>query len=95
MLADAPYLALAAAKAAGIPSVAHVSLTWDFIFVAALPSPPTINRRALLEAIRDAYKQADHALRITPSPKIDVFLSLTDISRNSPTGCRTPNFQPS
>ena len=78
VLADAPYLALAAAKAAGIPSVAHVSLTWDLV-LAALPSPRTINRRALLEAIRDAYKQADHALRITPSPKIDAFLSLTDI----------------
>ena len=79
VLADAPYLALAAAKAAGIPSVAHVSLTWDLV-LASLPSPPMIDRRAFLEAIRSAYRQADHALRITPCPKIDVFANPTDIS---------------
>lgn len=78
VLADTPYLALAAAKRAGIPSVALISLTWDDV-LAALPAPEEVDREALLRSIRLAYGQADRAIRLTPSPPIDVFPHPSDI----------------
>lgn len=78
ILADTPYLAVAAAAEAGIPAIALVSLTWDFI-LSDYPAPPQIDRRALLQSIRRAYARADLALRITPAPKIESFGRVIDI----------------
>jgi len=72
VLADTPYLALAAGKAAGIPSVALASLTWDLI-LSEYEAPPSIDSLAITQSIRQAYDQADAALLITPAPLIESF----------------------
>lgn len=72
ILADTPYLALVAGKAASIPAVALASFTWDLI-LSEYQAPPAINGQAILESIRQAYRHADLALRITPSPTFDCF----------------------
>ena len=78
VLADTPYLALAAGKAAAIPTVALVSFTWDLILSDYLV-PSHLDGQALLQSIRTAYAQADLALRITPAPKIEIFHRTIDI----------------
>lgn len=78
VLADTPYLALAAGKAAAIPTVALVSITWDLV-LSEYVAPPPIYRSALLHVIRQSYAQADVALRMIPAPKIDIFQRIIDI----------------
>ena len=78
VLADTPYLALAAGKAAAIPTVALVSFTWDLI-LSEYVAPPPIDRSGLLHAIRQSYAQADVALRMIPAPKIDIIQRIVDI----------------
>lgn len=78
LLADAPYLTLAAAKAANIPCAAICSLNWADILErcvkldksalkAANVSSATLDR--ILQQMRDAYGAADLVLR--PTPAID------------------------
>jgi hypothetical protein len=78
VLADTPYLALAAGQAAAIPTVALASFTWDLVLSEYL-APPSIDRRAILSLIRQAYAQADLALRIAPAPTMDIFPRVIDI----------------
>jgi hypothetical protein len=78
VLADTPYLALAAGKAASIPTLALASFTWDLI-LSEYVAPPSIDRSALLHSIRESYAQADMALRMIPAPKIDVFSRIDNI----------------
>ncbi|MBM4127292.1 MAG: hypothetical protein FJ247_08095 [Nitrospira sp.] len=78
ILADTPYLAIAAGAAAGLPTVGLVSFTWDLV-LSEFPAPPNIDGETLIRAMRHAYGQADLALRITPSPHMGVFTRLTDI----------------
>ncbi|MBH0180457.1 MAG: hypothetical protein HP490_01935 [Nitrospira sp.] len=78
ILADTPYLAVAAGAQAAIPTVALVSFTWDLI-LSEYPAPPDIAGQTLLQSIRQAYTKADLALRITPAPKMELFPSLLDI----------------
>jgi UDP:flavonoid glycosyltransferase YjiC (YdhE family) len=75
VLADTPYLALAAGKAASIPTIALASFTWDLI-LSEYQAPPWIDTQPILQSIRQAYRQADLALRITPSPVLDCFQHL-------------------
>ena len=72
VLADTSYLALAAGKAAAIPSIALMNFTWDLV-LAEYPAPAGIDRSALLQTIRQQYEKADLALRITPAPVIESF----------------------
>jgi hypothetical protein len=78
ILADAPYLAVAAGAEAAIPTTALVSLTWDLI-LSEYPAPVSINRQLLLQSIRQAYARADLALRVTPAPKLESFGRVVDI----------------
>lgn len=78
IVADTPYLAVAAGAEAAIPTVALVSLTWDLI-LSEYPAPPHIDRQVLIQSIRQAYAQADLALRITPAPKMEIFERAIDI----------------
>jgi hypothetical protein len=78
VLADTPYLALAAGKAAAIPTIALVSLTWDLV-LSEYTAPPSIDRQAILQSIRQAYAQADLALRIAPAPKMESLQRVVDI----------------
>lgn len=78
ILADTPYLASAAGRLAGIPTVALASFTWDLI-LSAYQAPSSIDHRTLIESIRRAYAQADLALRISPAPPMTIFKRLIDI----------------
>lgn len=78
VLADTPYLALAAGKAAALPTVGLVSFTWDLI-LSEYPSPPLIDGGGIIQLIRRAYAEADLALRINPAPKIEIFQRIIDI----------------
>jgi len=78
VLADTPYLALAAGKAAAIPTIALISFTWDLV-LSEYTAPPSIDSQMILWSIRQAYAQADLALRITPAPKMEIFQRIIDI----------------
>ncbi|MDF0676283.1 MAG: hypothetical protein P0120_18385 [Nitrospira sp.] len=78
VLADTPYLALAAGKLAAIPSVTLASFTWDLVLSQYVASS-SIDVRPIIQAIRQAYGQADLVLRITPSPKMEIFSRFIDI----------------
>lgn len=78
VLADTPYLALAAGKLATIPAVALVSLTWDLV-LSQYAAPSSIDAQRIIQSIREAYGQADLALRIVPSPKMESFSRFIDI----------------
>lgn len=78
ILADTPYLAIAAGAGAGLPTVALVSFTWDLV-LAELSASSEIDGQTLIRAIRHAYACADCALRIRPSPAMDIFQQLVDI----------------
>jgi hypothetical protein len=78
VIADTPYLALAAGKAAAIPTIALVSFTWDLV-LSEYKAPPSIHSQAILQLIRQAYAQADLALRIAPAPKMENFQRVIDI----------------
>lgn len=78
VLADTPYLAVAAGAEAAIPTAALVNLTWDLI-LSEFPAPPRIDRQLLLRSIGQAYARADLALRMTPAPKMEIFGRIVDI----------------
>jgi hypothetical protein len=78
VLADTPYLALAAGKAAAIPTVALVSFTWDLV-LSEYVAPPSIESLAIIQLIRQAYALADLALRIAPAPNMKIFQRVIDI----------------
>lgn len=78
VLADTPYLAVAAGAAAAIPTIALVSFTWDLILSDYVALAHT-DSQTLLRSIRQAYGQADLALRIAPAPKMAVFRRAIDI----------------
>lgn len=78
VLADTPYLALAAGAEAAIPTVALVNLTWDLI-LSEFPAPRHIDHRLLLRSMGQAYARADLALRMTPALKMENFGRIIDI----------------
>ncbi|MBF0294139.1 MAG: hypothetical protein HQL96_03035 [Magnetococcales bacterium] len=71
VLADIPYLSLAAARAVGVPSVAIASLTWDEVLAAYLPDHPELGQ--WLALMRDAYAAATLALLVTPALPVHPF----------------------
>ena len=86
LLADAPYLSLAAAQAGGIPAIAVCSLNWADILercVQQTPgalelagvSPMSLSR--ILQQMRDAYASATFALRPEPAIQTSGFETIT------------------
>ena len=78
VIADTPYLALAAGKAAAIPTVALASFTWDLVLKKYCRASDN-SYQQLIQFIRGSYANADIALRITPASRIDVFTNMIDI----------------
>jgi hypothetical protein len=78
VIADTPYLAVAAGKSTAVPTVALVSFTWDLVLSEYL-APPSIDVPRIIQSIRQAYTQADLALRIAPAPKMESFQRVIDI----------------
>lgn len=70
VIGDIPPLAFAVAARLGVPSVAIANFTWDWIYDTQPGFGP---HRALLETLRDAYRQATLALRLPLSDGFDVF----------------------
>ncbi|MBF0178203.1 MAG: hypothetical protein HQL63_15360 [Magnetococcales bacterium] len=66
VLADVPYLPLAAAAGLGIPSVAVASLSWDLVLAAYFPLEEPRHRRWWTD-MRQAYAQTTLALLPTPA----------------------------
>jgi hypothetical protein len=64
IVADTPYMAVAAGRGAGIPTVVVANFTWSDI-LPSLDDGGSENQ-ALLKAIQHAYAAADVGLRITP-----------------------------
>ena len=78
ILANTPYLAVAAGVKAAIPTATLASFTWDLILSNYHP-PSDISAPALIHSIRRAYADASLALRITPSPPMHIFNRVIDI----------------
>lgn len=78
VLGNTPYLAMAAGAAAGVPTIAIASLSWDDILREHLdPRQPW--HTAILEDIRRAYGQATLLLRLTPGLPMPAFPCAIDI----------------
>lgn len=78
IVADTPYLVCAAGAAAGIPTVALASLTWDEV-LEPFASPGDGTQQGILSSIRTAYRQVDLALRIAPGLPMRAFKTVCDI----------------
>jgi hypothetical protein len=76
VLADTPYLAVSAARQAGIPSVLLASLTWSEILRSLDPS--AVNH-ALLKSIELAYSDAALALRVAPGLSLPAMGNVADV----------------
>ena len=62
VVADVPPLAFAAARAAGVPSIAIANFTWDWIYEGY--EPERFGAPDLVRRIREAYAQAGLFLRL-------------------------------
>ncbi len=74
LLADVPYLALAAASRAGIPAVAVCSLHWGAIHAAYCPEEGGVNAQIL-----EAYGAAEHFYRPAPAMTMPELGNVTDV----------------
>ena len=78
ILADTPYLAVAAGKETGVPVVALANFTWiEALQPFADPTQPRY--QALLETMRQSYGHAKLALRVAPGLPLSTFAKVVDI----------------
>ena len=77
VLADTPYLAVSAAKEAGIAAIVLASFTWSEVL--QFFGDPSAEQRAVVEAIQRSYAGADLALRIAPGLSMSDIRTVTDI----------------
>ncbi|HUE86597.1 MAG TPA: hypothetical protein VMO26_11015 [Vicinamibacterales bacterium] len=73
VVADIPPLGIAAAKRAGVAAAALGNFTWDWIYSAYEESDD------VAQQIREAYQQADLALRLPMHGGFDVFRAVVDL----------------
>ena len=78
VISDAPPLACAAAARAGIPSLVISNFTWDWIYSAYSECFET-EAPAVLEAIREAYRQATQGLRLPMAGGFEAIERVEDI----------------
>jgi hypothetical protein len=77
VIADAPPLACAAARAAGIPAVVLSNFTWDWIYQAY--AEELTSAADLIPAIRDAYRGASEAWRLPLHGGFEGFDRIIDV----------------
>ena len=78
VVADVPFLALAAAKSAGLLGLAVGNFTWDWIYRSFGQLDPAWTRAA--DAIADYYRQADLMIRLPMSPDMStIFNRVVDV----------------
>lgn len=79
VIGNTPHLAMAAGAAAGRPTIALASLSWDEI-LRDHTDPSQLWQSAILEDMRRAYAQATLLLRIAPGLPMQAFPRVTDIN---------------
>jgi hypothetical protein len=77
VVSDAPPLACAAAALAGVPSVVVSNFTWDWIYEAF--DDGGRDAAAVLDAIRNAYRQAQAAWRLPMHGGFATFRTIVDL----------------
>lgn len=77
VLGDIPPLAFAAARAAGLPSVAIGNFTWDWIYEAYRAEMP--DGCTLIERLRESYASASLALRLPMHGGFDACPRVVDL----------------
>jgi hypothetical protein len=82
LLANIPYLTLAAARRLKLPAIALSSLNWYDIFMAYLGDRPEAG--GILERILDSYAAAHLFLRITPGLPMDRLAGVTRLIEVGP-----------
>jgi hypothetical protein len=78
VLADTPYVAVSAAKRAGIPSVVLANFTWNEV-LAALGDASFEREQDVIRSIRHSYGNADMALRVAPGLPLSGISKVVDI----------------
>lgn len=88
LLADVPYMTLAAARQVKIPAVAMCSLNWADIYRHYFGQRPEAS--GILMQMEDAYRSAQIFLRPEPSMSMDFVQRRQDLS---PIACRAVNHR--
>jgi L-arabinokinase len=83
-IADIPPLGIAAAKQAGIPALGFGNFTWDWIYTAYPDADAVVGR------MRDAYANADGALRLPMHGGFDGFTRIVDLPFVARRSLRSP-----
>ena len=89
VVGDMVPLAFAAARAAGLPSLAMGNFTWDWILEHYLPHEPGL--ASVIRHIRRLYAMADRYLRLPMSHETDVFDAQREVSLVARRGHEAPD----
>jgi hypothetical protein len=92
LISDIPYLPIAAAEQAGVPSVALASLTWDYIIQSYFGGNDPESRQWYEEA-QASYAKATLALLPTPAMDGDCFPNKIEIPPIAAVGARQPELR--
>ena len=78
VLSNISYLALEAGSRTGVPAIAYGSLAWDHILQELLDSHNPEHAH-IVGHIRDVYKRAEFAIRLSPALSMDAFSHHKDV----------------
>ncbi len=78
LLSDISHMAVAAGTAAGIPTVALCSLSWDAV-LELYARPGVASEQTILQHIRRAYAGADCLIRPAPGIPVKAFRHVADV----------------
>ncbi|BCA53189.1 hypothetical protein W02_03290 [Nitrospira sp. KM1] len=78
IIADTPYLACAAGRETGIPTIGVANFTWAEILKPYI-MPHAASEQALVATIENHYGRADSALRIAPGLPLSPYKTVADI----------------
>jgi hypothetical protein len=78
VLSNISYLALEAGARAGVPAIAYGSLSWDHILHEFVDSH-NHEHTHIVGHIRETYKRAELAIRLTPASPMDAFSRYVDV----------------
>lgn len=77
VVGDIPPLAFAAARAAGVPALAHGNFSWDWIYRHLATRQPALSEAA--DRAAEAYAGADGLLRLPFAGDMSAFRSVRDV----------------
>lgn len=82
LLANVPYLSLAAAKRIGLPAIAFSSLNWFDLYATYFGDRP--EAPAVMAGILESYAGASHFLKIAPCLPMDALAQVTELVELGP-----------